>query len=261
MLWENAMNGEMYHICCITAAAKKALQDGTDILYTPIEYVFRTEFRFLPEKELFVRKDFTAYNVEDWFEHCKQKKLLDMKFLAPVSVSDRMVLGYSNTSQSSIVCFYEGGKVTYFTARWEFDPTRKWTVLYTENEWQDPPSEKPHFEDHTEDFARTLEKIKGLAVQLGFEGFAQTFQDAWNLLIGRKEAADVDKLAMPPLPAKHRQMFAAASKADVFGAMGSWNDSPPYVAHERGLDAEYDRLSAELLKNIRLAVLYAVNEW
>ena len=56
-------------------------------------------------------------------------------------------------------------------------------------------------------------------------------------------------------------MFAAASKADVFGAMGSWNDSPPYAAHEKGLDAEYDQLSAELLKNIRLAILYAVNEW
>ena len=255
------MNGEMYQICCITAAAKKALQDGTGILYTPSEYVFRTEFRFLSEKVLLIRKNFTAYNVEDWFEHCKRKKLMDMKFLAPVSVSDRMVLGFSNTSQSSIVCFYEGGKVTYFTAKWEFDPTLKWTVLYTENEWSDPPQEKPHFEDHTEDFAKTLEKIKGLAGQLGFEGFAQTFQEAWELLNDKKEFSDVDKLALPLLPAKHRQIFAAASKADVFGAMGSWNDSPPYVAHEKGLDAEYEQLSAELLKNIRLAVLYAVNEW
>ena len=255
------MNGEMYQICCIIAAAKKALQDGTGILYTPSEYVFRTEFCFLPEKMLFIRKNYTAYNVEDWFEHCKQKKLLDIKFVAPVSVSDRMVLGFSNTSQSSMVCFFEGGKVTYFTAKWEFDPVRKWTVLYTENEWPDPPTERPYFEDNTEDFARALEKIKGLAFQLGFGGFAQTFQDAWDLLIGRAEAADVGNPGLPPLPAKHRQMFMAASKADVFGAMGSWNDEPPYAAHEKGLDAEYDRLSAELLKNIRLAVLYAVNEW
>ena len=255
------MNGEMYQICCIIAAAKKALQDGAGILYTPSEYIFREEFHFLPEKGLVTRKNYTAYNVEDWFKHCKQKKLRDIKFVAPVSVSDRTVLGFSNTSQSSMVCFFEGGKVTYFTAKWEFDPTRKWTVLYTENEWPDPPSERPHFEDNTEDFVRALEKIKGLAFQLGFGGFAQTFQDAWDLLIGRTDAADVDGPALQPLPAKHRQMFAAASKADVFGAMGSWNDEPPYVAYEKGLDAKYDRLSAELLKNIRLAVLYAVNEW
>lgn len=30
---------------------------------------------------------------------------------------------------------------------------------------------------------------------------------------------------------------------------------------EKGLDEEYETLSAELLKNIRLAVLYAINEW
>lgn len=225
------MNGEMYQICCIVAAAKKALQDDTDIVYTPSEYVFRTEFRFLPEQELFIQNAFTAYNVEDWFRHCKQKKLQDIKALAPVSVSDRQILGFANESQSSMACFYEGGRVTYFTARWEFDPTRKWTVWYTENEWLDPPSGKPHFEDHTEDFAEALEKIKELA------------------------------LPTQSLPAKNKLIFAAASKADVFGAMGSWNDSPPYMAHEKGLDAEYDQLSAELLKKIRLAVLYAVNEW
>lgn len=118
----NSMNGEMYQICCIVAAAKKALQDGADILYTPSEYIFRTEFCFLPEKELFIQKEFTAYNVEEWFEHCKQKKLQDIKFLAPVSVSDRKVLGFANASQSSMVCFYEGGKVTYFTARWGLIP-------------------------------------------------------------------------------------------------------------------------------------------
>lgn len=56
-------------------------------------------------------------------------------------------------------------------------------------------------------------------------------------------------------------MFEAASIADVFGAMGSWNDSPPYMAHKKGLDKEYETLSADLLRNIRLAILYAINEW
>ena len=170
------MNGEMYQICCITAAAKKALQDGTGILYTPSEYVFRTEFSFLPEKELFIQKVFTVYNVEDWFEHCKQKKLQDIKFLAPVSVSDRKVLGFANASQSSMVCFYEGGKVTYFTARWEFDPTRKWTVWYTDNEWPDPPSGKPHFEDHMEDFAGCWKRLRSWPFNLDSNTSLKSFK-------------------------------------------------------------------------------------
>ena len=67
--------------------------------------------------------------------------------------------------------------------------------------------------------------------------------------------------ALPAIPAGHQRLFLAASYADVFGAMGSWNDSPPYSAHEKGLDLEYETLSKELLKQIRLAVLFAVNEW
>lgn len=43
--------------------------------------------------------------------------------------------------------------------------------------------------------------------------------------------------------------------------MGSWNDSPPYYAHEKGLENEYDSFSEELLTQIRLALLYSVNEW
>ncbi|MCQ4823035.1 hypothetical protein, partial [Eubacterium callanderi] len=68
-------------------------------------------------------------------------------------------------------------------------------------------------------------------------------------------------LSLPPLPNDHLRVFEAASRADVFGAMGSLNDSPPWAAHEKGLEQEYETLSAELLKQIRFGLLYAINEW
>ena len=43
--------------------------------------------------------------------------------------------------------------------------------------------------------------------------------------------------------------------------MGSWNDSPPCYAAEKGLESEYQNLSSEFLTQIRLALLYSVNEW
>lgn len=52
----------------------------------------------------------------------------------------------------------------------------------------------------------------------------------------------------------------AHSAADVFGGMGSWNDigfSKPQEDEKR----EYDRVSEELLKAMRQAIMYAVNEW
>lgn len=62
------------------------------------------------------------------------------------------------------------------------------------------------------------------------------------------------------MPERNLRLFAAANLADVFGAMGSWNDEPAAMAQQKGLSKEYDRLSDELLRNVRLAILYAVNE-
>ena len=255
------MNGEMYELCCITAAAKEALRNNTDILYTPREYVFRSEFRFLPEG-LFGSKVYTASNTEEWFAHCIEKKLQDIKFLTPASVENRNVLGFANASPASLVCFYNYGKVTYFTPHWSFDPKKKWDVLYTENKWRTRSPEKPNFEDNTEEFSEVLEAIGKFAIEIEFEDFADVFKEAQEFLNGRKDFNNCKAGSPPPqLPPKNKQIFAAAATADVFGAMGSWNDSPPFAAHEKGLDAEYDRLSDALLKNIRLAAMYAVNEW
>ncbi|ASG29633.1 hypothetical protein CBG61_01795 [Fusobacterium polymorphum] len=43
--------------------------------------------------------------------------------------------------------------------------------------------------------------------------------------------------------------------------MGSWNDSPSWYAYEKGVESDYKKLSSELLTQIRLALLYSVNEW
>lgn len=257
------MNGQMYQICCIVAAAKKALIEKGSISYIPMRYENRIEFCFLPQKQLFRQKNYTAENVLLWFEHCKRKKLQDVKFICPIAVKDPRLLGFSNTTESSICCFYENGGVTYFTPNWEFDSTKKeWNILYTEHEWPNPPSEKPRFKNNTDSFKKVLEEIGTLAVKIECDNFAKIFEDSIRLLEGSEDYPDTKYgLELPSLPVEHIHVFEAASNADVFGAMGSWNDSPAYMAYEKGLDTEYKMLSDELLKNIRMAILYAVNEW
>lgn len=81
-------------------------------------------------------------------------------------------------------------------------------------------------------------------------------------MLGSSDYTDTEyHIPLPEVPEENLRIFEAASTADVFGAMGSWNDSPPYMAHEIGLDKEYEFLSNKLLKQIRLATLYAINEW
>lgn len=184
-------------------------------------------------------------------------------FLVPVVVKNRNILGFSNTTQSSLTCFYEGGKVTYFSAQWEFDSVQKmWNIFYTEHEWKDAPLGKPHFENNIDSFKSVLSEIKELAHKIDCDHFAVVFQKALDILLGSSNYTDTKcHMLFPKIPEENLLLFEAASAADVFGAMGSWNDSPPYMAHEKGMDKEYEFLSSELLKQVRLATLYAINEW
>lgn len=257
------MNGEMHQAICIVVAAKKALRDQTNISYIPMDYEHKIEFRFLPKKHLFKRNITTAANVTQWFEHCKKKQLQEVKFLCPMHVVNRNTLGFSNTSLCSILCFFDNCDVTYFTPDWQFDANQKaWNILYTEHEWLNPPRQKPHFESNVVSFKTVLHGIMDFAVRIDCDGFAKLFAKSLHILEGEDVHVRTGYEAnAPELPLPYRHIFQASCIADVFGAMGSWNDSPSYMAHEKGLDSEYENLSKELLDNIRLAILYAVNEW
>lgn len=257
------MNGQMFQIASIVAASKKAIQLSEGIQYFPAKYENRIEFAFLPQMKFLKMEKYTASNVSAWFEQIRKNQVLDVKLLCPYSVKDRNLLGFSNMTESSILCFHRNGKVTYFVADWQFDSVQKnWNILYSEHEWPNPPSKKPQFENNMDSFREVLLSIRELAIKIECENFAHIFSSAVNLLDGSNEYPDKKHgIELPQIPQQNLQMFEAASIADVFGAMGSWNDSPPYMAHKKGLDKEYETLSADLLKNIRLAILYAINEW
>lgn len=253
------MNGELYQMCLLTAAAKQALFRGEKFEYDPTAYENKVEFLFLPnirQSGIFNR---TASNAEKWYKYLVKKGMRDIKLVMPTEVKDRRVLGFANTSQSSIICYFKNSEITAFDPRWEFDQKRKmWNILYTERLLL-IPFVKPCGEDNSDAFRELLIEIEDLAERIGCSGFAKIFKRALNILNG--EESPMSKLPLPKIPEKYLPLFCAADAADVFGAMGSWNDSPPFMAHEKGLDKEYDELSARLLKNIRLAVFYAINEW
>jgi len=248
----------MYQICCIVAAAKNALKSKSKIVFTPLKYENRIEFRCLSKDG--TKKHDKADNVESWFNYCLEKGITDFKFLSPYAVKDRNILGFSNTTQSSIVCFY-GETVTYFSANWKFDHSiNMWNIEYSEQKWENAPSDKPKFKNNSEEFKEVLKHIKKLAIDIECNNFAEIFQKALDILTG-ENSIDNSKMLVPQIPEENMSLFKSANIADVFGGMGSWNDEPPCAAHEKGLQKEYEKLSNDLLKQIRLAIMYAINEW
>lgn len=259
------MNGEMYQICMLVNSARTAMTKGKEFAYSCDRYVNSIKFRFIPRQTFLGEEAREVYSPREWYENCIREGVDEMKILAPLQVSDKALLGFSNVSRSCMVAFHKDGQVTYWIAAWDFDKIlKKWNVEYQEYKWDNPPSEKPRFQDNTAELADILLKIGEFAERIECGNFGNIFRSARDILNGKKEIPhrydNGSPISLPDVPERNKRMFHAASMADVFGAMGSWNDEPPYYAHQKGLDEAYDRLSNELLKQIRLAVLFAVNE-
>lgn len=215
------MNGELYQACALVAAARQALRSGA-FSYVGLGYEKSLRFTY--------RDGAKANGAADWYCRTTERHLADIKLLSPTAVGDRGLLAFSGGAPFLIACFYEGGIVTCWRADWSFDQkARGRNVHLSESPFKNAPASPPPFKVHTGDFSTVLTQIGQLAGRIRAENFAA--------------------------------LFAAASRAWVFGGMGSWNGSPPYMAHEQRLDDDYERLSAALYQQIMLAVLYAVNEW
>lgn len=258
------MNGELLQLCMLVNGARNAMKCKRDFTFSQDEYINSIEFKFAPRKYLFGVRYYCARDPREWFSRCVQQGISDVKFLAPVRVKDRALLGYANVSSACIVTFYKNKLVTYWTAAWEFDRAiKKWNVKYQEHEWDNAPSDPPQFKDNAHELEDILVRISEFADLIGSKGFGNVFRNARGILRGESEIPEKypngKRIWVPAISEKKKRMFFAASIADVFGAMGSWNDDPPYCAHEKGLDKEYETLSDELLKQIRLTALYVIN--
>ena len=245
------MNGEVYDLCKLTLHANQALQSNTDFIPLEKDYIGERKFVF---SQGF---GFTKH-AEEWFQVCRKRGLTSVILLLPTKVKDRGLLGFANASRAYLALVRKDGNVSCLVPTWTYVKEKKlWNVVYRETEWTDAPKTLPVFNDETEAFKAVLSEIKELAQTIGEPFFADCFDTTLKILEGDPTAEYRD--LFPGLKEPYHRILNAVSKADVFGAMGSWNDSPPYEAQEKGLKDEYDRLSDALLRLIRVNLMYAVN--
>mgnify|MGYP000853537876 CR=1 FL=1 len=196
-----------------------------------------------------------------WIEQCLKLGLKDAGLSIPTFAKDRALLGFSGMSVNGIVCRFEDFDGV-FTPDWKYDRDKKaWRVKYVERLWRGMPRDALSARDNSAEFENVLVQIRDFASKIGCENFAQTFDNALKTLRGEVAVGEYYAVSFAALPQPSLRAFAAAGIADVFGAMGSWDDEPPSMAQEKGLGGEYDRLSDELLAQKNLAILFAINGW
>ena len=255
------MNGEVFNACIIVASIKQALKSNLELDYKSEKFIKSLVFDYVlgdePEKR-------EQASINEWFKHVLKLGLKDVRFATNLAVSsdERSLQGFSNVSHKSILCIYKD-KMSYFVPHWSFKEDKKgwdvWEIVYKEFSLDGMP-EIQKFSDNTLEFKDILTRTSKFADEIECENFGDCFRKGLKAL-NEPEKIEQNILNAPLMPKLNLALFNAASAADVFGGMGSWNDDAAGWAKRKKRDKEYDELSSELFTQMRKALLFAINEW
>ena len=252
------MNGEVFNACIIVASIKQALRSNLELNYKGEKYIKSLVFDFIlgdePEKR-------EQASINEWFKHALKLGLSDVRYATNLSVTseERSLQGFSNVSYKSILCIYKD-KMSYFVPHWSFEEDKRgWDIVYKEFSLDGTP-EIQKFSDNTLEFKDILTRTSKFADEIECENFGNCFRKGLKAL-NEPENIEQNVLNAPLMPKLNLALFTAASAADVFGGMGSWNDDAAGWAQHKKRGKEYDELSSELFTQMRKATLFAINEW
>ena len=252
------MNGEVFNACIIVTSIKQALRSNLELDYKGEKYIKSLVFDYILEDEQEKREQ---ASINEWFKHAKKLGLSDVKFATNLTVSskERSLQGFSNASHKSILCIYKD-KMSYFVPHWSFEEDKKgWDIVYKEFSLNGTP-EIQKFSDNTLEFKDILTRTSKFANEIECDNFGDCFRKGLKAL-NEPENIEQNVLNAPLMPKLNLALFTAASAADVFGGMGSWNDDAAGMAQYKKRGKEYEELSNELFTQMRKAILFAVNEW
>ena len=252
------MNGEVFNACIIVASIKQALRSNLELSYKGEKYIKSLVFDYILESNQEKREQ---ASINEWFKHAKKLGLCDVKFATNLALSskERSLQGFSNVSYKSILCIYKD-KMSYFVPHWSFEEDKKgWDIVYKEFSLDGTP-EIQNFSDNTLEFKDILTRTSKFADEIECENFGDCFRRGLKAL-NEPENIEQNILNAPFMPKLNLALFTAASAADVFGGMGSWNDDAAGLAQHKRRGKEYDELSSELFTQMRKATLFAINEW
>lgn len=252
------MNGEVFNTCIIVASIKQALRSNLELNYKGEKYIKSLVFDYILEDDPEKREQ---ASINEWFKHAKKLGLSDVRFATNLALSskERSLQGFSNVSHKSILCIYKD-KMSCFVPHWSFEEDKKgWDIVYKEFSLDGTP-EIQKFSDNTLEFKDILTRTSKFADEIECENFGDCFRKGLKAL-NEPENIEQNVLNAPLMPKLNLALFTAASAADVFGGMGSWNDDAAGLAQYKKRGKEYDELSGELFTQMRKATLFAINEW
>ncbi len=258
------MNGELHQLLLLAANANRYIQAKE---YRSLDgFGDRNVFNltFYNENGQPIQAAFFADPVKSWMQDLRKRDCRGVLMIqSGKAEKERESSGFAGGGRGWILVARFGGFDEHWSAHWQLGqraPATRWDIAYRCRRTTSTAID-PNRYDLNESQCRleqALTDIGQLAHEIGEEHWKVNFFDAaLDLLKGSTSF----KRDLPENYSEQAQrVFAAVYRCWVFGGMGSWNDVPPYSAHEHGKSAEFDTYSDALHSAMQDALEAAVND-
>ena len=233
----------------IIIQARRALENGSDIDVQIPKYLKGMEF-------VFNDGSIVKYAGE-WFSQCRKRNIKDIKISSALTVEQHPFEGTNETYD--IICFWDNDQISRFI-RNEHRENGEYVYTYKETICSEYADDMAVPADNTVEYKNVLSELMIFAQKIGYEVFNSFFDTAYKLLDGSLDMSTENiPYYLVGMPMRLINIIGATKQSYVFGGMGWWNDDPRGKAEMMGLKDEYNRLTNELIYNMRKSLVYVTN--
>ena len=233
----------------IIIQARRALANGSDIELQLPGYLKEMNFTFNDGR--------TVRDAGEWFSLCRDRKIKDIKISMPLTVEQHPFEGTNETYD--IICVWDNDKISRFirNEHWEDEG---FVYIYKEADCLEYMDDIADPVDNTTEYKYVLSELMVFTKKIGYEVFNSFFDTAYKLLDGSLNMSTENiPYYLVDIPVRLKNIMGATKASYVFGGMGWWNDEPRGHAEMMGFREEYNRLTDELIYNMRKSLVYVTN--
>ncbi|WP_052723639.1 hypothetical protein [Paenibacillus wulumuqiensis] len=252
------MNGEIHQQLLITSLGNGYLIHGTDASSKELQHTDSVHVTFTDGSQ--------SWDWPGWLAYLRSIGCQRLMMVSGSQPEEKwQTSGFAGGGARAGIITLGAQQNRIWIPHWEsrqFRSSVRWNITYTEQEQElGQPSERTFLplSEVEMQFREVLQQIAALAEAIQQSFWKQNFFDPGIAIL---DGASAPRLAfeLPDVYSDEaRRLLNAVYKTWVFGAMGSWNDEPPYSAYEHGKSEEYEQISARLYAALLRTAQAAVN--
>jgi hypothetical protein len=265
------MTGILAQIIAITSFGNQYLKNGKLTNFYPQNSTFQhcdfVDFREMKKKNIFSSKKeiIVSENPTEWLDYLKSESCLKLRlYYKTVKKDDHKMAGFVGGGGNWFIETIYPKHSDLWISRWNHNKNlteKPWQVTYGKAIEKRPIINQQFDINQIREKLKTcLEKITEFASQETTENWGKIFEKAKETLENEKPESDFyhnDLINSNNYDLENRQLLMSASKAFVFGGMGSWNDM---WFDNKEVEEEYNRLSSELYDLMMKSITCAINK-